>query len=118
MGGHPLGHFIDLDPKPVEVQSDRPQWRPDGAPAFGQEYADTIAEAAKAITDWIDGEVERGATDALVTALRRKGYAVIEPSTTTALITETRGAEDWPRYPARRTAELFNRIRRALEGRR
>lgn len=55
------------------------QWRPTDAPAFGQEYADTIAEAARAITDWIDGEVERGATDALVAALRRKGWTVTPP---------------------------------------
>ena len=94
------------------------QWRPQGAPAFGAEYADQITEQVRIISRWIDGEVERGATDALVAALREKGYAVIEPADRTILLTQTRDAEDWARYPARRTAELIYRIRRALEGKR
>jgi hypothetical protein len=79
MGGHPLGHFIDMTAKPVEVTTDRPAWRPTDAPAFGAEYADQITEAVRQITRWIDEQVEAGATDHLVSALRTKGYTVTPP---------------------------------------
>ncbi|QDH91675.1 hypothetical protein QDA01_gp14 [Microbacterium phage Cinna] len=49
------------------------------APAFSEQYRDTITEAVQAITKWIDAEVEAGATDHLVTALRRKGWTVTPP---------------------------------------
>ncbi|QHB37087.1 hypothetical protein QDA00_gp16 [Microbacterium phage Matzah] len=38
-----------------------------------------ITEAVQAITKWIDAEVEAGATDHLVDALRRKGWTVTPP---------------------------------------
>ncbi|QDH93335.1 hypothetical protein QC999_gp15 [Microbacterium phage Cressida] len=49
------------------------------APAFSEEYRDQIGAAARAITTWIDEQVEAGATDHLVEALRTKGYAVTPP---------------------------------------
>jgi len=38
-----------------------------------------IAESVRVMTTWINEQVENGATDALVAALREKGWKVIAP---------------------------------------
>lgn len=56
------------------------QWRPD-ADAFSLDFSEQIAASVSAMATWINEQVEAGATDALVDALRTKGWTVIPPET-------------------------------------
>lgn len=49
-----------------------------------QEAQRQVAEQVLAMTTWINEEVEAGATDALVDALRSKGWKLIPPETKTS----------------------------------
>lgn len=70
-----IAHLDRPEPLPLMESP----YRIEQAPAFAPEYAATIHEHARQITEWINGEVERGATDALVAALRDKGWTVTPP---------------------------------------
>jgi hypothetical protein len=56
-------------------------WRPEGAPAFSMNFSKELENQLALMTEWINTELERGATDALVDALRKKGWKVIPPET-------------------------------------
>jgi hypothetical protein len=76
--GEHLRRMLDAEPDPMPYLTN-PEWRPQDAPAFGAEYADQITEHVRVLTRWIDEQVEAGATDHLVAALRTKGWAVMAP---------------------------------------
>lgn len=40
---------------------------------------ETIAKSIAVLVEWMNAEIERGATDALVGALRQKGWTVTPP---------------------------------------
>jgi len=45
------------------------------------DFSKEIANQVALINQWVNDEIERGATDALVDALRSKGWTVIPPET-------------------------------------
>lgn len=53
-------------------------WKIEGE-AFSANARDMITESIREMTTWINEQVEAGATDALVDALRSKGWTVIPP---------------------------------------
>ena len=59
------------------------QWRPD-ADAFSLDFSEQIAASIREMTTWINEQVEAGATNALIDALRSKGWKVIPPETKTS----------------------------------
>lgn len=113
-----LRRYYDGEPDPEALIPPEAYMLRTDAPADSEPFRALVAQSVEQMTEWINEQIEAGATDALVGALRDKGYSVIEPADRTRLLAETRDAEDWARYPARRTAELIYRIRRALEGKR
>lgn len=60
------------------------QWMPKGAPAFSMDFSKEIANQVALINQWVNDEIERGATEALVDALRSKGWKVIAPESRTS----------------------------------
>lgn len=55
------------------------EWRPEGAPAFSMNFSKENENQVTLINQWVHAEIERGATEALVDALRSKGWKVIPP---------------------------------------